>query len=435
MPVTTGGEPGGWQRLQPRRPRALLLAGVVVLVVVLGLWSARPSPSSPELEVTRDDGAASRDPAPEGREAQARLPSLPGTWTRLEDAPVGPPGSYAGVWAPDASAGRNAGELVVVGSGAQGVRRAAAYDPRARRWRLLPPLPASAAIGSGHLMAWTGQEVIVWGTWRPTRTQPVGVAYDPSLDRWRELPAAPVSDLGPDPVGVWSGSELIVWGGTLSREVRPERPAGMAYDPSTDGWRALPAAPLPAVTQADGVWTPHGLVAWGSTAADPEDPPVAGGTFAVLYDPAARRWRRLDDPPLHRPARAAAAWSGSHVVFWGRPALDDPGGPPTAAALAVPEGGWAAAAAARRGWPPPVEMDGMQAQWSGSHLLAVGGPPRLAPVAVDGEDPGSWLLLGDWPFASTADPVAAWTGEELLVWGGIHADGRRSVELLSWRAD
>ncbi|MEZ5231368.1 MAG: kelch repeat-containing protein [Acidimicrobiales bacterium] len=43
---------------------------------------------------------------------------------------------------------------------------------------------------------------------------------------------------------VWTGDELLIWGGYVYDGRERPLDDGAAYDPITDSWRTLPAAPI-----------------------------------------------------------------------------------------------------------------------------------------------------------------------------------------------
>ncbi len=85
-----------------------------------------------------------------------------------------------------------------------------------------------------------------------------------------------------------------------------------------------------------------------------------------------------------------------------------------------------------RGWtslPPPPETRGQSATvWTGEKLLTWGGEV-LAGGGEASEGDGyvfdaaalEWTTMSDAPLAARVRPASAWTGEELLVWGGTDA--------------
>lgn len=159
-------------------------------------------------------------------------------------------------------------------------------------WRAIAPPPIPGRVDA--IAVWTGDEVLVWGGAHPGedaagRTD--GAAYDPATGRWRVLPASPIPG-GPGPA-VWSGSELLVWGGLRSPESSVQPTAeGVAYDPATDAWRALPPSPLSARWDPSFAWTGRELVvSGGSAGGGPSDD-------AAAYEPADDVWRRLPAAPV-----------------------------------------------------------------------------------------------------------------------------------------
>jgi hypothetical protein len=184
-------------------------------------------------------------------------------------------------------------------------------------WTALGPGPVVPGR-EGHSATWTGTELILWGgtTDRGHTYLVEGHALDLETGAWRTL-TPPVDRTPSDPlvqtprtghVAAWTGTELLLWGGRTSSPDEPFAYAvdGAAYDPRTDAWRPIPAAPLPA-DRYDGVWTGTELV-------------VVGGGEATLhaaaYDPATGRWRELPEPPLAIVA-PRVLWDGTQVITVG----------------------------------------------------------------------------------------------------------------------
>jgi hypothetical protein len=416
-----------------------LVVALAVAVVVLGWAAVRDADPSGRLNVqpvtaptpAEVESGLVTDPASEIASGPLRvLPVLPGHWTAV-GAPI-PGGAAPAVWSPTTEGG---GELIVVAGQGGAPRKVSAFDPRTGRWRSLPPPPGETAFGAGHVLVWTGHELVVWGRWEPTRMQPHGSALDPTTNVWRELPTAPIEDLGPAPVAVWTGTEVIIWGPTLERVFRPGvRPAGVAYDPLSDAWRRLPDPPVRGVVRAGGIWTPAGLVVWGSAR---DAGTRSGGTtqpFALRYEPLSNHWTLLSPPPLAHAEHAAAIDTGQAVVLWGQPLLSQRGGPPAAAELPHGERRWRGLPPLPSGpWPATATNVGATAAWTGGRLLSATGQPPLIPLALDQPGPdGRWLRLGDWSQPARTNATAVWTGQELLVWGGFLTEGTPAGELLTW---
>ena len=219
--------------------------------------------------------------------------------------------------------------------------RGVAYDPERRAWWRLAPAPAE--FKSYHLWSvWTGRELLAGGVEEAADGGGVAAAaYDPAADRWRMLPPSPGLTGGGRRLeartAMWAGSRLLVWN-YLRATPRPDnvetdasdrpdtRPAGIdlwAYDPAGGRWSVLPAPPdavREVSANAGMTWTGREVVVVGARAES-----VAGRlrlvTRAGRCDPDRAVWAPLD-PPL-RPAAAKLGWAGA--VAWTGAALVEPG--------------------------------------------------------------------------------------------------------------
>ncbi len=138
-------------------------------------------------------------------------------------------------------------------------------------------------------------------------------------------------------------------------------------------------------------------------------------------------WSELPAPPEVR-SDAATAWTGSELLVWGGYEYvggnEDPGAD-----------GFAFGAATRRWEPlPPSPLEGRSGSafaWTGQELLIWGGwdggfrdPPYFSDGAAYDPVSGTWRMLPAAPIdARTAFSV--WTGEEMIVWGSTDRADRR----------
>ena len=186
-------------------------------------------------------------------------------------------------------------ELIVCCGAAPEGSAAAAYDPTANRWRVLPDPPVH-----GYTTAlWTGADVIV--------VAPDGVAsFDPERDTWTALPTPPA--LASFNKSAWTGHDLVVWPAPSAREVY----AGERYDPDTRTWSTL-AAPtrgswpaVPDVVVGDGsLFLLGGLPAPGSG---------SERFVGARFDLSTGTWDALPDP-LPEP-HGCECNLGSQVSLW-----------------------------------------------------------------------------------------------------------------------
>jgi hypothetical protein len=253
--------------------------------------------------------------------------------------------------------------------------RGVAYDPQRRTWRRLAPAPAE--LKSFQLWSvWTGRELLVGGVEEAGETGGVAAAaYDPAADSWRMLPASPGLSGGSRTLvartAMWAGSRLLVWSffqaTPLARNEErgisdhpDSRPAGIdlwAFDPPGGRWSVLPAPPdavREVVANASMTWTGREVVIVGA-----RDESVGGRqrlvTQAGHYDPDQATWSPFDRPP--RPAAADLGWGGA--VAWTGASLVEPGN-----AVYDPDGGrWLRLPAepSRRASPPMTSGDAARA--------------------------------------------------------------------------
>jgi hypothetical protein len=324
------------------------------------------------------------------------------SWRSLPPAPLAFEAGQTSVW--------TGTEMIVsglTGAGRDGnllnaTEAALAYDPAKRSWRRLAAPPETETFCRRSAI-WTGKDMLVWGCSL--------LGYDPAADHWRVL-ARPPSGAG---IVVWTGREMIGWGGGCCGDALDR---GEAYDPETGLWRALAPSPLAPEQQPLGAWTGHELVLFVSGISAVDGKPLPSGLArAAAYNPAADSWRRI--APLPEPRLGATAvWDGREIlVVGGR----DGNGSPVGVGLAYNP--------ATNGWRrlPAMETGRVQAvaAWTGSRLLVWGGEVgREALVASrTGEafDPSAdrWSSLPAAPIEGRFDPVAAWTGRELIIWGGL----------------
>lgn len=249
------------------------------------------------------------------------------------------------------------------GSKAEG----AAYDPARHRWRLLPDSPLGGPRRHWHSAVWTGREMIVWGGTQHSRG---GAAYDPDRNRWRLIPPAPI-DPRIQHVALWTGSEMIVWGGVRSNrgELRGDAcdrrlTDGAAFNPYSNEWRPIAQSPIrpgaPCEPQSSvGAWTGKDMI-------------VSGVARLAAYDPRKDRWRMTTPAPKRVGPWGAVFFDGTEVIVAG---VQEPGTTEdrtTGGAAYNPSGdSW------RRLGPIPVPHDAnggrMSFAWTGRELIGWGG--------------------------------------------------------------
>jgi len=333
-----------------------------------------------------------------------------------------------GAWTPTATAGApgarawhgavwTASEMIVWGGWNQvDLGDGGRYDPDTDVW--VPVGPAGSPEARRlHTTVWTGSEMIVWGGYN-NGTLGDGGRYDPASDGWVAIGTGGIPIARTRHTAVWTGSEMIVWGG----EERRVLDTGGLYDPATDSWRLTATAGAPSArTAATAVWTGSEMIIWGGLGAGS---PTSGGR----YDPATDTWMETTTvaAPVGR-SDHTALWTGSEMIVWGGSLagsgggtyLDDGGRYDPSTDTWVPTGNTGSPRARRN----------HSAAWTGGEMIVWGGSNAGSSNLDHGDryDPAAdaWTPVGTAGApAGRRLHKAVWTGTWMIVWGGRGAAGR-----------
>jgi hypothetical protein len=210
------------------------------------------------------------------------------TWRRLADPPaVGARGFGAAVW--------TGTEMIVVFAGRddQGPRATIAYDPATDRWRRLADPPELAISPQA---AWTGQEMIVWSPEYGFRSNlDRGYRYDPATDSWSTLPDVPAANAPSLGSMAWTGDEIIVYGQSAVDETRA---AGARLRLGDDAWTPLPDPGLLPIDWGEGTPGSQSL-AWNARGHELVVWPVHGSEYGtagpplLTFDPDLGTWTQI----------------------------------------------------------------------------------------------------------------------------------------------
>lgn len=135
----------------------------------------------------------------------------------------------------------------------------------------------------------TGDEFIVWGgTNGSNKFFADGAAYDYASKKWHRIAAAPIQGRS-RAAAAWVDNRMIVWGGTGLRRGPQGLSDGAAYDPATDSWHLIKAAPGPGRVDASAIaYGGRMYIAGGVT------PAGARRSGEIMeYDPVADSWRTV----------------------------------------------------------------------------------------------------------------------------------------------
>ena len=293
------------------------------------------------------------------------------------------------------------------------------YDPAGDTWTPVTTIGAPTPRRD-HTAVWTGTVMVVWGGYDGgggvmcMGKSATGGRYDPSSDSWTPTAAGPTCNL--DHVAVWTGTEMIVEGGvtgTLSR-----------YNPVSNTWTSGASGGAPVGHSA--VWTGTRMVVWGGLigTSSYED-------HAKEYDPVSNTWETAANfgAPFGRRDQTAI-WTGSRMIVWG--GLSSGAYLSTGGRYDPANNSWVATSTSGR---PADALWRHTAVWTGNLLIIWGGNRarsfedfntgwRYDP-AIDVWSPTSTVGAP----STRASHGAAWTGDRMVVWGGIRWDGASYVYL------
>jgi N-acetylneuraminic acid mutarotase len=246
-----------------------------------------------------------------------------------------------------------------------------------------------------------------------------GFIYDPRLDRWRPMSMEGAPSGRSQMAAAWTGQELLVWGGWSDQGLCPN--TGGAYNPRTDSWRELPVAgaPIGRIEPAC-IWTGREMIVWGGLLAGERHATATGARF----DPEKQQWTPLPEKDAPPPLRGhQAVWTGEDMIVWGGANLDESW--PVNRGLNV----GARYSPARNAWSELPRAAAIQgriyhcAAWTGSEVLIWGGGDQENGLASTGAslDPehAVWKIVDstDGP-APRSLATAVWAGNGLLIYGG-----------------
>jgi hypothetical protein len=175
-------------------------------------------------------------------------------------------------------------------------------------------------------------------------------------------------------------------------------------------WRRVAQAPKPIASSRTAVWTGTEMIVAGVNPG-PDGTYLHSTEVAEAYDPVADTWRELADPPATPGyCRRDAVWTGTQMLVWGCDLLSyDPA-----------SNEW-------RRLPDPPTRHGIAA-WTGHELIGWGGG-CCGDVSDDGSayNPATntWRKLASAPVSGQQSPIGAWTGRELVIFNGHGPEGNR----------
>lgn len=297
------------------------------------------------------------------------------------------------------------------------------YNPVSNSWT---PTSLGTNVPAGrqyHTAIWTGTEMIVWGgeSLGPTVQLNTGGKYVPATDSW-----SATSTLSPCPVGrrfhtaIWTGTDMIIWGGYYYDGTDHYLDSGSLYNPTTDTWSSTSSTSAPtARSNHTAVWTGTEMIIWGGY-----DGNIYLNTGA-RYNPTETTWTATTTTGAASQRRDhTAIWSGTYMIVWG--GFNGSAALNTGAMYNPTTNSWTSVSTSSA----PAARYYHTAVWAEQvKAMVVWGGTSTNPFNSGGI---YYPATNKWVSTSTASPCpaarrlhsAVWTGEEMIVWGGMDINGK-----------
>lgn len=344
------------------------------------------------------------------------------------------------------------------------------YDLETKHWSTIGSYEGEPTLRRRAFTAWTGKELLIFGSHPDDPPMRSGGRYNPATDTWLPIPES--KDVGYGASAVWTGSELFAWGGVREPwnglSPYPEYvTSGATFDPAANAWTTLPNLGAPSrrrnhATVSSGteviIWS-----GWPEFAGDLTTPINTKLQDGAAFNLKTRTWSSLPVTGAPDPRNLGLpVWSGSEMLVLGIETSHLSGMGPPAAAFNPETRQWRAIAAM-----PKQHYAAYLAEKNGDriYVLASAEKPLMsyavadntwAEVPVDGKigvsidtpvvaAPGKLYVLSDWwpagpePSGRSIDlatgrteSLAApcgffsplgqyghfvWTGDRILGWG------------------
>jgi N-acetylneuraminic acid mutarotase len=341
----------------------------------------------------------------------------------MDTAPITGRGFHTAVW--------TGTDMIVWGGGYSSTLKndGATYNLATNKWKTIATPSLSARRQQAGV--WTGSKMIVWGGYDGSSTiSKDGAVYDPSTDSWTSTATAPLSARHSGAYA-WSTTtnEMLIWSGCTSGWCSAVASDGAAYNPATNTWTALPAAPIVGRSDPAFVWSGTELIVWGGR--------TGSGTFltdGARFDPVTKVWTKFSEPPASIAGRmdeSFGSYGTTGLYIWGgRPSSSTGTGALNSGATYTPGVGWQVIPT------PPDTVYSNNKRYDSASLVAAGKLFLFEGLTSSGGDtPASGFAsydfaTGTWsdldtsgaPPSNRARSSMVWTGREAIIFGGINGN-------------
>lgn len=280
-------------------------------------------------------------------------------------------------------------------------------------WEPTPWKDAPSARAN-HVAVWTGSKMIVWGGEVGGGNTNTGAMLDVAGYRWDSTSTANAPTPRKDARAVWTGTAMVMWGGDNAGPVN----TGGIFNPMTNTWTAMTTMGAPSARFGHTIiWTGTKILIWGGT-----DGINYFGDGAA-YDVNTDSWESIPGNGLPPSARAhhSAVWTGTEMIVYGGFGNDGVGsGYLGDGAEYDPIGGmWASV---KDGQPAPRARHG--AAFTGTEMIIWGGQDAngLSQTGARYKPKIEWsVITSDSAPEFRVHHTHVWIAPRLIVWGGQNA--------------
>jgi N-acetylneuraminic acid mutarotase len=278
-----------------------------------------------------------------------------------------------------------------------------------------------------HSAVWTGTEMIVWGGRIGTNSGSLantGGRYNPVTRVWTTMSTNGAPSPREYHVAAWTGSEMIIWGGSLDPFTHYNN--GARYNPTTDTWATITNTGTPTARSYHSmVWNGTHAIVWGGSSNSAAVGEVYYDTGS-RYSPGSNNWAAVatNAAPLRRTDHTAV-WASNSMIVWGGVAklgALDPSKTNTGGRYNPSNNSWTATTTTGA----PTGRASHTAVWTGNRMIVWGGVGRVTTTDIYHTGGRYDPVANSWAATSTntgvpsprQDHTAVWTGSEMIVWGG-----------------
>lgn len=209
---------------------------------------------------------------------------------------------------------------------------------------------------------------------------------------------------------VWTGDTILLWGG--GETVGVGSAEGAQFEPSSRAWTSIEEAPIEGRWFHSAIWTGEEMIVWGG-----RQPGLYNDGAA--YDPDSDTWRVIAESPLRPRSGHISVWTGDEmIIFGGHISPDNNDYIGDAAAYNPTTDSWRELPGA--GLPPRM---GAAALWTGDRLVVWGGVNTngwLGDGAIYDPATDSWRPMSESPLDARQNAAMVLDGDSIVIAGGVH---------------